>query len=363
MADGLLVEGWSLAEVESLFNGARFAPEPLTAPEAAFARALEGQPLEPDEMPEAVRLEIPPWAEDALRAALAPNFAAEAAALRDEAPLDLRANLARGSRDDARLALQRDGVPARPTPHSPLGLRAPKRVALPTLDAFRNGLVEVQDEGSQLVGILLGARPGEQAIDFCAGAGGKTLTIAAGMGNKGRVIAADVLDRRLKRAQERFKRAGLFNIQIKPLSGERDPWVKKNKFKFDRVLIDAPCSGTGTWRRNPDSRWRYLGPELDELKRLQAEILDSAARLAKPGGRLVYATCSLLPEENEDQVDAFLAGHPDFEAEPLDAVWAETVVPLGGTETPPCPGPWLRLTPAAHGTDGFFAAVLRRKPA
>ena len=208
--------------------------------------------------------------------------------------------------------------------------------------AYVKGLVEIQDEGSQMVALVVDAKPGERVVDFCAGAGGKTLAIAAMMQNKGKIIACDILAKRLERSTERFRRAGLHNIETRPLSSERDPWVKKHKGGFDRVLTDAPCSGTGTWRRNPDARWRSLGPGLEALIKIQAEILDSAARLVKSGGRLIYSTCSLLPDENEKQIEKFSATHPDFSLSPCG---------LNGAD-------FLSLSPAEHGTDGFFAAVM-----
>ncbi|NWG46192.1 MAG: RsmB/NOP family class I SAM-dependent RNA methyltransferase, partial [Alphaproteobacteria bacterium] len=217
------------------------------------------------------------------------------------------------------------------------------------------GLVEVQDEGSQILAELVGARPGDRVADFCAGAGGKTLAIAAAMRNKGTLVATDTLPGRLERARLRFRRAGVHNVTTRSLSSARDKWVKGHRGDFDRVLVDAPCSGVGAWRRNPDARWNRLGPDLAELIALQADILDSAERLVRPGGRLVYATCSLLPEENEAQAERFLAAHPEFRLCPLPAVWAET---LGGP--PPVEGTCLRLTPARHGTDGFFAAIFER---
>ena len=291
-----------------------------------------------------------------MRAAMGDRFAVEMRTLLDAAPLDLRINPVKANRESAIKALARARITAEPTQWSPLGLRVQGRPPLGAVDAFKDGLVEIQDEGSQLVAIAVAPKPGQQVVDFCAGAGGKTLAIAALMKNKGRVVACDVLAGRLKRAAERFRRAGLHNIEAHPLSSERDPWVKRHKRKFDRVLVDAPCSGTGTWRRNPDSRWRQLGPGLEELVPLQANILDSAARLVKPGGRLIYATCSLLPEENEKQIAAFLESHPDFTVLPVAEVWAEE-----GAGTPPSEGPYLRLTPARHDTDGFFAAVMVRK--
>jgi 16S rRNA (cytosine967-C5)-methyltransferase len=227
---------------------------------------------------------------------------------------------------------------------------------LASLPMLKSGEVEIQDEGSQLVAMLVDARPGERVVDFCAGAGGKTLAIAAQMANKGHVIACDVMEGRLKRSAERFRRAGLHNIETRLLASETDRWVKRHKGGFDRVLVDAPCSGTGTWRRNPDARWR--APEeqgLDNLLSLQTRILASAARLVKPGGRFVYATCSMLSEENEDQVAAFLAAHPAFHVVPLH----EAAPQLTNSAQPD----YLSLTPARHDTDGFFAAVMQRDAA
>ncbi|HEV7370998.1 RsmB/NOP family class I SAM-dependent RNA methyltransferase [Arenibaculum sp.] len=355
IADEILANGRAADAVARSFDGARFSPPPFTPAETRLARALETHTLEHPHMPEETRAEVPDWASGPLRDALGDAFAAEAAALREPAPLDLRVNPVKGSREHALALLAGMGVEAEATRWSPLGIRVRGRPPVSTSEPFRNGLFEIQDEGSQLVALLAGARPGQQVVDFCAGAGGKTLAMAAAMENKGRVIACDVLARRLERAAERFRRAGLHNIETRALSSERDPWVKRHKGRFDRVLVDAPCSGTGTWRRNPDSRWRPLGPGLGELVPLQEGILDSAARLVKPGGRLVYATCSLLPEENDRRVEAFLAAHPEFTVVPMPLAWAETI----GTE-PPGAGPYLALTPARHETDGFFAAVLER---
>ncbi|HSK40784.1 MAG TPA: RsmB/NOP family class I SAM-dependent RNA methyltransferase, partial [Arenibaculum sp.] len=319
-------------------------------------RALDTHTLDHPQIPEDVRAEVPAWAAGPLHEALGRHFAEEAEALREPAPLDLRVNSLKADRETVLRLLGDLGVEAEPTRWSPLGIRVKGRPPVSTSEPFRNGLIEIQDEGSQLVALLAGARPGHQVVDFCAGAGGKTLAMAAAMDNRGRVIACDVLAGRLKRAAERFRRAGLHNIETRALATERDPWVKRHKGRFDRVLVDAPCSGTGTWRRNPDSRWRPLGPGLCELVPTQHAILDSASRLVKPAGRLVYATCSLLPEENEKQVSAFLDAHPDFALVPMPEAWREAI----GTE-PPGNGPWLSLTPARHGTDGFFCAVMERR--
>ncbi len=355
LADLVLVGDRTPAAVAALCTGGRYAPAPLSEPERRMLERLAGRPLVPPEMPAAVRLECPPWAEAPLRASLGDRFAAELEALTAEAPVDLRVNRLKADRAQVLAALDHAGIDAAATPWSPLGVRLADRAAVTPLAVFRDGWVELQDEGSQLLALVVDARPGHQLIDFCAGAGGKTLAIAATMANRGRVIACDVLAGRLTRAAERLRRAGVHNVETRTLSSARDPWVKRHKRGFDRVLVDAPCTGIGAWRRNPDARWRPLGPGLAALVALQAEILDSAARLVRPGGRLIYATCSLLAEENADQVARFLACHPAFRRR--DAV-ADLAAHAGIAL--PATGPDLHLSPARHGTDGFFASVLAR---
>ena len=249
-----------------------------------------------------------------------------------------------------------EGVATEPTPLSPVGLRLRKRVPLSGLAAFKDGLFDVQDEGSQIAALMAGARPGMRVVDFCAGAGGKTLALAAGMANRGKLVACDVSARRLERAALRLRRAGVGNVERRVLTSENDKWVKRHAGGFDRVLVDAPCLGTGTWRRNPDAKWRSRPEDLAELVERQQAILRSAARLVRSGGRLVYVTCSLLREEDEAQADAFLAAMPDFALVPAARAWKETI---GGAS--PAGENYLFLTPARHGTDGFFVAVFERK--
>jgi len=342
-------------QIQALFSGADDAPGPLTEAERRLLARLQGGSLDHPDMPEAVRTECPDWALEPLRHRFGGTFADEMAAMLTPAPLDLRVNPLRATRDEVLRALKKLGLVAEPSPMAPQGIRLRVRPALSRLPMLKTGEAEIQDEGSQLVAMLVGAAAGERVVDFCAGAGGKTLAIATQMANKGVVIACDVSENRLKRAAERFRGAGLHNIQTRLLSSERDKWVKRHKGGFDRVLVDAPCSGTGTWRRNPDARWRDEDVGLDGLLTLQAGILDSAARLVKPGGRLVYATCSLLPEENEAQVTAFLAAHPDFQVTPLREVAPQV--------TDSAHPDYLSLTPARHDTDGFFAAVMQRDAA
>ncbi|CDX54743.1 Fmu (Sun) domain protein [Mesorhizobium plurifarium] len=349
-----LKEGRTPDQIERLFNGVKFAPAILTGQEHALLVKLQGSTIDHPGMPEEVRLECPSWAADPLRRRFKEAFGQEMAALLTPAPLDLRVNPIKSTREAMLGALKDLGLRAQPSAMAPYGIRVQERPSLASLPMLKKGEVEIQDEGSQLVAMLVDARPGERVVDFCAGAGGKTLAIAAQMNNKGHVVACDVMEGRLKRGAERFRQAGLHNIQTRLLASETDQWIKRHKGGFDRVLVDVPCSGTGTWRRNPDARWR--APEeqgLDKLVSLQARILASAARLVKPGGRLVYATCSMLSEENEEQVSAFLARHPAFRAVPLREVAPQL--------TNSAHADYLSLTPARNDTDGFFAAVMQRE--
>lgn len=354
----MLHGGLPLAQVRQMFDGKGYAPEPLTPEEVAAAKPLGGERLEHPDQPLDVRCEVPAWLLPQLRAALGADLERELAALAGEAPLDLRVNALKAERERAQAALAQEGIASALGRLSPWALRIDGRRPVAATRAFRDGLVEVQDEGSQLVAWLVGAKPGERVVDFCAGAGGKTLALAAMMGNKGQIFAFDTLKGRLDRAAARLKRAGAFNVTRRLLASESDPWIKRHKGGFDRVLVDAPCSGSGAWRRNPDAKWRLTPAGLEELTELQGRLLASAARLVRPGGRLVYATCSLLPAENRAQVDRFLSRREDFKLVPLAAAWAEV---LPGR--PPVAAETLLLRPAAQGTDGFFVAVLEREAA
>jgi 16S rRNA (cytosine967-C5)-methyltransferase len=347
-----LTERKTLDQVKRLFDGAKFAPPALTVAEQALVTGLQGSTTVHPNMPEDVRLECPAWAAPPLRRRFGAAFGAEMAATLVPPPLDLRVNPIQSTREAALRGLMELGLDARAMPRAPHGIRLIERLSLSRLPGLKTGEIEIQDEGSQLVALLVNARPGERVADFCAGAGGKTLAIAAQMRNKGHLIACDVNEARLKRCAERLRRAGLHNVETKVLASETDQWVKRHKGGFDRVLIDAPCSGTGTWRRNPDARWRAPELGLTGLVALQARILASAARLVRPGGRLVYATCSLLTEENEAQVATFLGATPGFAVVPLSEAAPDLASPGG---------PFLSLTPAGQGTDGFFAAVLKRQ--
>ncbi len=349
----LLLSGTSIAGLGRLFSGGRFGPAPLEEKERQALSRLEGQGIVHPAMSEAVRLEVPDWLLPRLEARFGAALGPEMEALGEAAPLDLRVNLLSGTRERARGALAAEGIAAEPTKLSPWGLRVAERTPLVGGAAFRSGLVEIQDEGSQIVALLVGAAPGMRIADLCAGAGGKTLAMAMAMGNRGRLVACDVSESRLEAAVKRLRRAGVHNAE-RHLLVPGDKWAKRQHEKFDAVLADAPCTGTGTWRRNPDARGRLAPADLDELLPRQSGILDIGAGLVRKGGRLVYATCSLLVEENEAQVSAFLARHPDFATLPLAACWPAGVGPAPGE------GPFLFLTPLRHGTDGFFAAALER---
>ncbi|HEX9180548.1 MAG TPA: RsmB/NOP family class I SAM-dependent RNA methyltransferase [Burkholderiales bacterium] len=274
-------------------------------------------------------------------------------ALQQSAPMDLRVNLLRAKREDVLARLAADGIEARATPYSPAGVRLAAKAAINRHPLYLEGAVEVQDEGSQLLGWLTAPRRGEMVVDFCAGAGGKTLVMGALMQSLGRLYAFDVSDKRLAGLKPRLKRSGLSNVHPQRIDSENDAKVKRLAGKIDRVLVDAPCSGFGTLRRNPDFKIRQTPQSVAELSAKQAAILEGAARLPKPGGRLVYATCSFLPEENEAVVEAFLARHPDYRLLDCAALLAEQKIPLDT-------GPYLRLLPHRHDCDGFFAAALER---
>jgi 16S rRNA (cytosine967-C5)-methyltransferase len=358
MAALLVAEGEAAGEIAGSFDGGRFRPAALSPVEDRLVKALAGRSLRHPAMPRAVANDVPDWLESYLSDVYGDTLETEMEALNAPAPVDLRVNLLKTDRDGARKALAAEHIRAEPTPWSPAGLRLAERAPLSSLAAFKAGLIEVQDEGSQLASLLLGAKPGMRVVDFCAGAGGKTLALAAAMQNRGKLVACDTAEWRLDRSGQRLRRAGVSNVERRALSSERDPWVKRHAKSFDRVLVDAPCLGIGSWRRNPDAKWRATPQDLAELQIRQHAILASAARLVKPGGRLAYVTCSLLREENEAQAERFLSEADDFTLLPAARAWEEA---LGA----PCPagGDFLRLTPAQHGTDGFFVALFDRKPA
>jgi 16S rRNA (cytosine967-C5)-methyltransferase len=312
-----------------------------------------------DNLPAALRHNLPDWLAESLQQQTGADFWPLVKALDQPAPMDLRVNTLKAKRDEVLAQLATEGVTATPTPHSPWGLRVQGKPAVNRLASFEAGLYEVQDEGSQMLALLVDAHRGEMVVDFCAGAGGKTLALGAAMRNTGRLYAFDTSGHRLDALKPRLARSGLSNVHPAQLAHERDDRVKRLAGKIDRVLVDAPCTGLGTLRRNPDLKWRQQPQAVQELAALQGAILASAARLLKPGGRLVYATCSLLAQENEAVAEAFEAAHGrDFLPLPVaDLLRAAKVAEPEALVQ----GPFLRLWPHRHGTDGFFAAVWQRQ--
>jgi 16S rRNA (cytosine967-C5)-methyltransferase len=326
----------------------------LNKQEAAWLEACEA--VNPADLMERHRHNMPEWLVEPLKAQVGEGFWPLVERLNGGAPLDLRVNTFTDKRADVQHELRLAGIKAVDTPFSPWGLRIDGKPALSGLDAFARGAIEVQDEGSQLLALLLDAKRGEMVVDFCAGAGGKTLAIGASMRSTGRLYAFDTSGHRLDSLKPRLARSKLSNVHPSAIAHERDERVKRLSGKIDRVLVDAPCSGLGTLRRNPDLKWRQSPKAVQELTEKQTSILASAARLVKSGGRLVYATCSVLPEENEAIAQAFSAAHPNFE--PLSA--ADTLTELkvaNAASLCTTDGLYLRLWPHLHATDGFFAAV------
>ncbi|MBM3359116.1 MAG: SAM-dependent methyltransferase [Betaproteobacteria bacterium] len=300
----------------------------------------------------AEQAELPDWVVERLKAALPePEILALARGLNEPAPLDLRVNTVRAAREAVLAELAASGIAGEPTPYSTVGIRVKGKPAINRHALFTNGAIEVQDEGSQLLGFLLAPRRHDLVVDFCAGAGGKSLMLGALMHSRGRLYAFDVSAARLARLKPRLKRSGLSNLYAQPIRNENDVRVKRLAGKIDRVLVDAPCSGLGTLRRNPDLKWRQSAQAVEEMTAKQASILRSAANLVKPGGRLIYATCSLLAEENEDIVSAFLAEDSRFCALDCAQILREQRIALDT-------GAHLKIFPHLHGTDGFFAAAL-----
>ena len=346
----LAILGWQ--------GSASFLQGGLTVDEQRWLTQI-GQ-IDRSQLPERLRHNLPAWVADPLRERLgAEEFAALADALDQPAPLDLRVNTLKARREQVQAALQALEVASEPTPFSPWGLRLADKPALTRLAPFERGEVEVQDEGSQLLALLTGAARGEMVVDFCAGAGGKTLALGAMMRNTGRLYAFDTSGHRLAALKPRLARSGLSNVHPVQIAHERDDRIRRLEGKIDRVLVDAPCSGLGTLRRNPDLKWRQSPESVRAMQAQQQSILAQASRLLRPGGRLVYATCSLLRQENEDVAAAFGQAHAgDFESLSAGELLTEARVEQAASlDDAGC----LRLWPHRHHTDGFFAAAWRRR--
>src|SRR6266849_1209617 len=344
--------------IAALCDGGRFAPEPLSEAERAAltSRSLAGAPAP-------IAGDYPDWLDGYLAQVFGDDRVAEATAMASRAPLDLRVNTLKARREKMLPSLAHLG--AQPTPWSPIGLRIElgadaRNPGIHAEQDFIKGAIEVQDEGSQLAALLSAAKPGEQVIDLCAGAGGKTLALAALMQGKGRLIATDHDKRQLAPIYERLSRAGVHNADIRTPKGEGDT-LADIRASADLVLIDAPCTGTGTWRRNPDAKWRMRPGALEVRLKDQVTVLDRAAALTKPGGRIAYITCSVLPQENGEQIRSFVARHPEFSVVPplqtVTVLWDKAEDFAAATLQSP---EGLLMTPRRTGTDGFFVSILKR---
>lgn len=338
----LRVQGMSMRDLE----------ETLSSQQKEWAKEIKAKNT--DNLPKYMQADLPEWFWDTLVTQYDEEQALTIArSMHQPAPLDLRVNTLKASREDILALFAKENTVPTLTPYSPLGLRMPQKMTISRHKMFTDGKIEVQDEGSQLLAQIVAPRRGEMIADFCAGAGGKTLAMGAIMRNTGRLYAFDVSEKRLDNLGVRLKRSCLSNLHAQVITSEADPKLKRLNGKFDRVLVDAPCSGLGTLRRNPDLKWRQTPQDIVELTAKQTRILERAAKLVKAGGRLVYATCSLIKQENEQIAEAFLASHGEFKLVPASAVLAQQQIDLDT-------GKYLKLLPHLHQTDGFFAAVFEK---
>lgn len=341
----LRVQGMSMRDLD----------ETLNSQQKEWAKEIKAKNT--DDLPKYMQADLPEWFWDTLVVQYGEEQALTIArSMHQPAPLDLRVNTLKASREDILALFAKENTVPTLTPFSPLGLRMPQKMTISRHKMFTDGKIEVQDEGSQILAQIVAPRRGEMIADFCAGAGGKTLAMGAIMRNTGRLYAFDVSEKRLDNLGVRLKRSGLSNLHAQVIASEADPKLKRLNGKFDRVLVDAPCSGLGTLRRNPDLKWRQTPQDIIELTAKQTRILERAAKLVKAGGRLVYATCSLIQEENEQIAEAFLASHAEFKLVPANEVMAQQQIDLNT-------GEYLKLLPHLHQTDGFFAAVFEKAAA
>jgi 16S rRNA (cytosine967-C5)-methyltransferase len=338
----LRVQGMSMRDLE----------ETLNSQQKEWAQEIKAKNTE--NLPKYMQADLPEWFWDTLVTQYGEEQALTIArSMHQPAPLDLRVNILKASREDILALFAKENTVPTPTPYSPQGLRMPQKMTISRHKMFTDGKIEVQDEGSQILAQIVAPRRGEMIADFCAGAGGKTLAMGALMRNTGRLYAFDVSEKRLDNLGVRLKRSGLSNLHAQLITSEADPKLKRLNGKFDRVLVDAPCSGLGTLRRNPDLKWRQTPQDIIELTAKQTRILERAAKLVKAGGRLVYATCSLLKDENEQIAEAFLANHAEFKLVPANEILSQQQIALDT-------GKYLKLLPHLHQTDGFFAAVFEK---
>jgi 16S rRNA (cytosine967-C5)-methyltransferase len=359
IADLCLSDGTSLQEFYILFSGIGYSPSALAANEIKLLTKLKDTRIENITFPQQINAELPLWIAKKLSLKWGANFLTEAIALNQPASLDLRVNTLKGNCTRALKVLQKDQIEAQETSLSPIGLRIKNRVNLQASTALKGGFVEIQDEGSQLISLLVETKADMKTIDLCAGGGGKTLALGAIMRDGGPLIACDTDADRLKKLKPRLRRSGISNVTRHQLTGDNDPWYAENAITAERILVDVPCTGSGAWRRTPAQKWRLTEERLEELIATQQIIMTKAVDLLAPSGRLIYATCSVLPDENENQIQWFLNQHPEFKVIPISDIWKRVI----GTECPEnaiLNGIYLSLTPARHYTDGFFVAVLEK---
>ena len=359
IADLLLLDKTSLEEFNNLFNGEGYSPAVLSKDELKLLTKLKDLSFKDISFPQQIEGELPAWISDKLSSTWGPNFLIESVALNQPATLDLRVNTLKVDCGRALQILKKDKIKAEITRLSPIGLRIQDRVNLQASTALKGGFVEIQDEGSQLISLLVETKANMKTIDLCAGGGGKTLALGAIMKDGGPLIACDIDADRLKRLKSRLKRGGISNVTQHCIEGDNDTWYSEHAETAERVLIDVPCSGSGAWRRAPAQKWRLTAKRLTDLIDMQQKILNKAADLVFPGGRLVYATCSILSDENEDQIERFLNQHTEFNVMPIPKIWKRVI----GTDCPRSAisnDTYLSLTPARHNTDGFFVAIMER---
>ena len=350
IAELVIVRRLPAQKLKALFSPSQYGPQPLSEAELHWSAKLQGQRLDHAAQPKAVRDEMPGQLHKMMFAVFGDRLAVEMAAFNAQAPLDIRVNTLKASVPDVRAALETQGMAPRPLPFGLNGFRLNNGTPIAKTDLYTTGTVEIQDAASQLCAALVAASPGQKVLDLCAGGGGKTLALAAAMRNKGEIIALDTHGARLDNARKRIRRAKVSIARFRTIADERDTWLRSKSGFFDRVLIDAPCSGSGAWRRNPGARWRLSKRDVTDFARRQSRILKAGAARVSWGGRLIYATCSVFEEENERVITAFLRDKPEF-----DLVAIEAIAPgLGLT------GQMLRLSPHTHDTDGFFLAVMQR---
>lgn len=343
-----VTEKKKITDMTKIFDGDMYAARNLTANEAEFVKKVNK--IDPTAMKQFERLNFPEWLTDDLNLAFGDRLADEMIALGQQATTTIRTNTLKTTRGELRAALKEEGIKTKKTKVSHLGLTVEGKANLFASQSFKKGLFEVQDEGSQILSLLAAAKPKQKVLDLCCGAGGKLLAMAADMQNTGSIIGTDVNEKRLMETKKRLKRSGVNNAMLKVITSENDKYLKRQAERFDTIFVDAPCSGTGTWRRNPDSKWNLQAEFVEELTQTQASILESAGRMAKKGGLVAYATCSVLRKENHDQVENFLKENEHFELVDISQIYPDLT-----TEKV------LQLTPAKHKCDGFFIALLRKK--